>query len=70
MKLTENFKKRNVAYARYQRALIILVLFPTVLWREVSDPTESHALLTAAVTGIGLLAGWMYRESIRWWDGR
>ena len=67
MMLTQNFKRRNVAYARYQRALVVLAFFPTSVWRETADPTFTHAIQVAVVVGLALAAGWMYREAVRWW---
>lgn len=66
--LTQNVKRRNVAYARYQRALTVLVFFPTTVWREVVNPCTANAAYIAVVVGVTLLAGWMYREAIRWWE--
>lgn len=68
MMLTQNFKRRNVAYARYQRALVVLVLFPVIVWREIVNPCMAGVAGVAAVVGMALLAGWLYREAIRWWE--
>lgn len=68
MMLTQNVKRRNVAYARYQRALMVLVFFPITVWREVVNPCRAGAACIAAVVGMALLSGWMYREAIRWWE--
>lgn len=68
MMLTQNLKRRNVAYARYQRALVVLVLFPATSWDEVVYPTRYHGFLLAAVVGLGALAGWVHREAVRWWE--
>lgn len=67
MEITQNFKRRNVAYARYQRALIVLVLLPVTIWREAVNPCLAGVACIAVVVALGALSGWMYREAIRVW---
>lgn len=69
MMLTQETRRRNMAYARYQRAAVLLLAFPATLWQEIADPTRTHALQIAAVVVMGTLAGWMHREAVSWWDG-
>lgn len=69
MQLTQNFKRRNVAYARYQRALLVLALFPASVWYEANSPSLARAAGVVLAGAGSLLSGWMYREAIRWWTG-
>jgi len=65
--MSSDLRRRNVAYARYQRAICVLVLTPLTVNKEVSDPSGAHLALIAATVGLTLLAGWMYRTAVDWW---
>ena len=58
----------NVVFARYLRAVTVLVFLPMTAHAEVADPTRTHALVLASMLALVPLAGWMHREAAKWWD--